>query len=269
MDKRSTRAGDETPTKPSSKKPKLNEVHDSNGNMDCDAPGSSSTGTSPAAPPGAVAADNPRRSLLLSPTSELADEAPNWFVSFFTAFEKRFEQKIDCILVKRLNELSMKINEQEEKLTCLEIDVENMQKEVTSLKEENSSLRIAVDDLENRSRRQNLVFHGIPDGGEGEDCRRTVDTILQEFVGLSPSTYTMERVHRTPTTMQQRSQARDPQQSQRGNTRNAKPRMIHVCFSTFSQKEKVKTEYLKKFKAQEYDGHKLYVAEDLSKRVRS
>ena len=155
------------------------------------------------------------------------------------------------------------------KITSLEIDVENMQKEVTSLKEENSSLRIAVDDLENRSRRQNLVFHGIPEGGEGENCRRTVVTILQEFVGLSPSAYKMERVHRTPTTMQQRSQARDPQHSQRGNTKNVKPRMIHVCFSIFSQKERVKAECVKKFKAEEYDGHKLYVAEDLSKRVRN
>ena len=75
------------------KKQKLNETDESNGNMDCDAPGSSSNGTSSPSPPGAMGADNPRRSLLFSPTSELADEAPNWFVSFFTAFEKRFEQK--------------------------------------------------------------------------------------------------------------------------------------------------------------------------------
>ena len=97
------------------------------------------------------------------------------FVSIFIAFEKHFEQKIDCILVKRLNELSVKINEHGEKITCLEIDVENMQKEVTSLQEENSSLRIAVDDLENRTRRQNLVFHRIPEGGRRgglqADCR--------------------------------------------------------------------------------------------------
>ena len=154
------------------------------------------------------------------------------------------------------------MNEHEEKISSLEFDYGNLKKEVANLRDENSTLTAAVDDLENRSKRNNVVFYGIPETGETEDCRQTVDTVLQQFVGLSSSAYSIERVHRTPTVRQQGSQ------SQSGHVRN-KPRMIHACFSSFVQKEKVKAECVKRFKAEEYKGHKLFIANDLSKRVRN
>lgn len=43
--------------------------------------------------------------------------------------------------------------------------------------------------------------------------------------------------------------------------------MIHVCFATFSAKEKVRQESIKKFKSAQYKGRKLFVLDDFSKRI--
>ena len=201
--------------------------------------------------PGA-AGNSARRSLQLegeAPLQNMPDQAPGWFISFFKGFENRIEHIIDSVLSKRLSDLTIKLDEQEEKVIGLEMEVDGMKKAVVGLKEENTSLKLLVDDLENRSRRSNLVFHGIPEVGDAEDCRKTIDTVLQQFVGLSQTDYSIERVHRTPTTMQPRSR-----QGQQSDSRPAKPRMIHICFSSLSQKEKVRAECMKKFKAEDYHG---------------
>lgn len=240
-----------SPSKPSSKKLKLN------GAETCST--STSENLADTLPVPAGEPDTERTAPELQP--------PAWFVLFEKRFDA-FEEKIDRVLSKRLGELNIKLNDQQEKIRSLEFDYDNVKKEVENLKEENSVLKSAVDDLENRSRRNNLVFYGLTEVGDAEDCRLTLNTMLQQHVKLPSSAYSIERVHRTPTFMQQRSGAQGNQQSQQAGGNAKKPRMIHVCFASYTQKQKVKTECLKHF-TEEYNGHKLAVAEDLSKAVRN
>ena len=60
-----------------------------------------------------------------------------------------------------------------------------------------------IDDLENRGRSNNLIFHGVLEKAQGSSSREDVAVTLQEvlkgFVGLSASDYKIDRCHRTPT----------------------------------------------------------------------
>ena len=73
------------------------------------------------------------------------------------------------------------------------------------------------------------------------------------FVGLNPDEIPIERCHSTPTF--------------RRNDQK-KPRMIHVAFQTFSQKEIVRKECIKKFKTSHFMGKKVFVDDDFSDRIR-
>ena len=113
---------------------------------------------------------------------------PGWFCAFFEKFEARFEDKIDSLLCKRLEELTTKVNDHEDKITGLQIEIEDLQKQVVSLKKEEQSLKLLVDDLENRSRRNNLVFHGIPEAegsGAGRRVLKTATTQSKRSCNLS------------------------------------------------------------------------------------
>lgn len=246
----------ETPTKPSKKKAKL----------DCD---DKSTVPSTSIE---MSGDSDGERSPSDVLNQAPHAAPGWFVTFFADFENRMENTIDALLCKRLGELSTRIDVHDNKITSLEMEVEAMKKTLAELQEENSSCKLLIDDLENRSRRNNLVFHGVPEVGEKEDCWNTMSDVLQKFVGLSSNDYSIERVHRTPTKLPP-AQVHDPkaqqgQHPQGDASKSPKPRIIHVCFSSFSQKEKVRSECVKKFKGENYHGNKLYVAEDYSRRVR-
>ena len=128
-----------------------------------------------------------------------------------------------------------------------------MKNDVKSLQKENNDLKAKIDDIENRSRRSNLVFYGIPEHKEGrEDCFKTMNELLQGFVGIDINPEHIDRCHRTPT-------HRTPDQS--------KPRMIHVAFSSFQTREIVRKACIQKFKDNLLDGRKAYVSEDFSRRV--
>ena len=92
---------------------------------------------------------------------------------------------------------------------------------------EREEMASKLDDLENRSRRNNLVFHhGIPEVPK-EICENTINEMLVEFVGLSPTSYQIERCHRTPSS---------PTPATEKEKRS--PRIIHVAFATFAAKRR-------------------------------
>ena len=189
---------------------------------------------------------------------DLPDEgesAPKWFTTFFKGFEERLEHRIETVLVKRLDELRTKVNENDEKLTACTMQLNDVVDEVKKLRKEKEELALKLDDLENRSRRKNVIFHGVPESGPREKCQEVVKELLQEFVGLSSEVLNeVERCHRTPTS---------PSQDQGGN----KPRIIHGAFSTFQTKEKVRKACVGKFKECRFKGQKIFVSDDLSKRI--
>ena len=191
---------------------------------------------------------------------------PQWFIDYFNGFEARLENYIETITLAKCNELSYKVDQQNEKLSACSMQIDDLESQVQKLKLENTHLGNKIDDLENRGRRNNLIFHGIPEQAQPqssntrEDVAVTLQEVLQDFVGLSASDYKIDRCHRTPTVPPIRPQGGDQDQ---------KPRMIHACFTSFSDKEKVRIACIQKFKVKDakFHGRKLFVAEDFSKRV--
>lgn len=58
-------------------------------------------------------------------------------------------------------------------------------------------LQLHLEDLEDRSRRNNLRLRGIPEATGAEDLAATVSAIFQIILGPTPPSVEMDRVHRT------------------------------------------------------------------------
>ena len=141
----------------------------------------------------------------------------------------------------------------------IDFDVKELQDSVKNLTKENAFLIDKLDDLENRSRRNNLVIFGIKESEGKEDCWKTVGDFLR-FVGRDDDIGKIERCHRTPTT---------PPNPKNAHQRQL-PRRIHIGFNSFVVKERVRKaaiDKLKSTKSQYDEQQKVFVAEDLSKRV--
>ena len=159
---------------------------------------------------------------------DMGSEQPAWFKLFYDDF-KNLETRIDNMVIKRLDDFAGKLNEHEEKLKAVEF----VMKEITDKAERRDktieALEIKIDELENRSRRNNLVFYGVPEPtrAEREDCLKTMQELLVDIVGLEIDvTVDIDRCHRTPT--------------HRSYEESSKPKMIHVAFPSFVTREKVR-----------------------------
>lgn len=116
-----------------------------------------------------------------------------------------------------------------------------------------------LDDLENRGCRNNLVFYGVPEtvANDKENTKEVIIKLLSEFVGMDGSKInnTIQTVHRTPNTLPPN--GINPQ----------KPRIIHIAISSFLDREEIRKKCIQKFKGTLYEGKKIFVSEDFSKRV--
>ena len=180
-----------------------------------------------------------------------SDAPPKWFISYFSQFESRLDDRIkgiEVLLDRKIGEVCDKLKEHDFEIGCLKDSLSQLQKE-------NESMCNKLDELENRSRRRNVVMFGLPEA-EKEDCLKTVTEFLH-FAGVSAAdTSAIERCHRTPTW---------PNPDQKATH----PRRIHIAFSSFVVKERVRRTCIQKLKEtkSEYQGKKIFVAEDFSKRI--
>ena len=72
--------------------------------------------------------------------------------------------------------------------------ISDLENQVTRLTVQNNELLRRVDDLEDRSRRNNVVFHGI-DKTDNENCEQVVKNICRENLGIV-NDIIFDRVHR-------------------------------------------------------------------------
>ena len=170
--------------------------------------------------------------------------APAWF----TQFEERFNR----IMTTTRHEIGHEIQDLKQ---ALEFHTSQCDDKFQEMEKKLESAYDKIDDLENRSRRNNLVFFNIPEGREQNqfDCSDFMTDFLAEFVGVDD--VIIERAHRTPS---------GPPRANQG-----KPRPIHVCFLNWRSKELVRRSAIKVFKSKKYENQsqKLFVSEDFSKRI--
>lgn len=84
-----------------------------------------------------------------------------------------------------------------ENLAVLDSKITNCMDQVSSLQKEIVALELKLDDLENRSRRSNLIFYGIEEdkNENNETLQQTInEKILKDVLQIGP--ITIERIHR-------------------------------------------------------------------------
>lgn len=158
------------------------------------------------------------------------------------------DSKMDTKLEGLRQEMADSFENMKKEMQELHGEVDSLKKANTSLKQENEELRSQVhfldskvDDLENRSRRSNLLIEGLPrlPNETPEQCEKAVCDLFKEKFDLNVG---IDRAHRL----------------------NGKPKSpVIVCFSSYKDKVKVLKEKSKKLKDTD-----VFMFEDLSARVR-
>ena len=141
------------------------------------------------------------------------------------------------VLDEKLSALRIKVSEQEDKLSNVQFDVKGLEDKVNMLEKQNNDFLNKLDDLENRSRRKNLVIFGIPEvdskQGKREDCANVVKEFFRSAGVHADDVAQIERVHRTPTYL-------PPTSTNQGGSAISSPRRIHVSFNKYNAKERVR-----------------------------
>ncbi|XP_037554789.1 uncharacterized protein LOC119431375 [Dermacentor silvarum] len=154
---------------------------------------------------------------------------------------KQIEDKIGNLTSK-----VAKLAEDLSVLSALE-DRAEVQAQNNQLSKAMRNVLINQDELENRSRRNNLLFFGIDDENEKEtwdESERKVISVCSDKLGITVQQSTIERAHRM------------------GKHNNDKPRPIIVKFGLFKDKQRLLSA------ASKLKGSRISLSEDYSQQVR-
>lgn len=168
-------------------------------------------------------------------------------------------------LCSRMDELESKVKyieyHFEEGMDHIELELKEIREELKSKAslEELNKANTTIIDLVNRSKRNNIVIHNIPEGAEGNspDCSGLVQSILRDKLGIQAS-MEIERAHRTPMARPSNAQS---------NNNNRKPRPVHVKFLRYRDREAV----LKKAtqtKNLGFQDQRIFISDDIHKTTR-
>ncbi|XP_075527052.1 uncharacterized protein LOC142559322 [Dermacentor variabilis] len=127
------------------------------------------------------------------------------------------------------------------------LDREEVQAQNNQLSKATRNVLINQDELENRSRRNNLLFFGIDDENESEtwdESERKVISVCSAKLGITVEPSTIERAHRM------------------GKHNNDKPRPIILKFGLFKDKQRLLSA------ASKLKGSRISLSEDYSQQVR-
>lgn len=133
------------------------------------------------------------------------------------------------------------------------MEMDNIKDEIKLLKEKIELADVKIDDLENRSRRNNIIIFNLPEGAEGSDLNGFVSKLLQD--SNAGTEVSFQRAHRTGKI--------NPNQP------NPKPRPIHIGFTFFQEKETCRRALMEFFKKETFgpSNSRLFVSNDFSLKV--
>ena len=160
-------------------------------------------------------------------------------------------EKEICALKEKVDNLESFANSASKEIQDLRDEVQQKNKQIEDLE----TIFHKVDDLENRSKRNNLVIWNIPERAEeGKSCEEFVKEFIGNHMNMpNAEAIEIERAHRTP-----------PSRSF-GNS--MKPRPIHVKFLRYGNRQMV-LKNAKLLKDKPYGGEKIFISDDVSKKVR-
>ena len=146
----------------------------------------------------------------------------------------------------------------EEGLNSVNSDVAEIKQDLEKKaeKEKLEELENEVEELRNRSRRNNLVFYNVPEKVEGQQCAEFIQDFIATHMGLDTlcGYVEIERAHRTPTRQAKTSHKR-------------KPRPIHVVFLRYTDKVKILSNAATRLKDNPFKGNLIGIGADFAKRT--
>lgn len=161
----------------------------------------------------------------------------------------------------RLEKIENSVSDIEKSLNSLTEDVEKikMDLDLKADKTRVAALEDEIEELRNRSRRNNLVFYNIPEKAEGADCISFIQNFISQHMGLETlcGQVELERTHRTPTRISVSSSSRK------------RPRPIHVAFLRYTDKMKVLSNAALRLKDNPFVGNIIGISEDFAVRTQA
>ena len=123
-----------------------------------------------------------------------------------------------------------------------------------------SRLEDQIDDLQNRSRRNNIVIHGVPEGSEGsKSCEEFVSDLLTNHMKLDGAeNIEIERAHRSPGRMQPLNAASA-----------SRPRLIHCRLLRYTDCQYVIKNASKCLRNNKFKGNNIFISDDVTQRIRA
>ena len=127
-------------------------------------------------------------------------------------------------VIDRMDKIDERFSAVEKKIDVQSEEVEVMKKGMKAMEEKVLEMEDRMIDQEARSRRNNLIFHGVRES-PGENCFEIVSDLIQNVCKIKDS-FVIERSHRIgrPAT---------------GNQRRVKPRPLIVKFLDYNMRERV------------------------------
>ena len=158
----------------------------------------------------------------------------------------------------RLLKIETTVSDMERGLNSLTEDVQKVKADL-GLKADIATvekLKDEIEELQNRSRRNNLVFYNIPENAEKGDCISFIQDFISQHMGLETvcGHVELERAHRTPSKM--------------SAATGKRPRPIHVAFLRYTDKMKVLTNAAARLKDNPLNRNIIGISEDFAKRTR-
>ena len=149
------------------------------------------------------------------------------------------------------------VGDRERGLNSMKADLQKVKTDL-DLKADNATVEVLKDEIEelqNRSRRNNLVFYNVPEKAEGGDCISFIQDFITQHMGLETicGYVELERAHRTP--------SKTPSVGEKG-----RPRPIHVAFLRYTDKMKVLWNAAARLKDNPLNGIVIGISEDFAKK---
>lgn len=161
-------------------------------------------------------------------------------------------QSIETTLTSQastIREMETSLSDHSGRIIQVEHDVGELQSNLKSVIQENAALKAKVEDLESRSKRQNLRVLGLPENIEGKDPRDFVAKMFSSLLGeLLSAPPELDRAHRS---LQPKPRPGDP------------PRPFIVRFHRYIDKEIV-LNWAKTHKDISYNSIRIRIFEDFS-----
>ena len=165
-------------------------------------------------------------------TSDSGEKTNEDIMKAIISLKSGLYKKIDAVQLtitdvkKQVQECTGRITHAEQRISDAEDNVNELLTKVSTLENTVKSLTNKVDDLECRSRRNNVRLVGLPEKAEGQDAAAFLEKWLPEALGLEPrEAPVIERAHRIGTLP--------------SNSSTERPRTLIMKVLNFRDKERV------------------------------